>query len=227
MANYPTSDPSFAAKNTGDTVQASHVNALQDEVVAIGAALRGTLQHAVTVGTGGLTVSTGNTVLGQNLSVAGTSTFAGIPVMSTGLTVSTGPTVLGQSLSVAGDSTFAGAVTFSSAVAFRHPFTVPTASTTLSGGSTRFDNVVLPSTAVLLRVDGNSTAIAISGLSTRGGGSVLFLANVEGAAAITLLNEDVNSSATCRMQFGGANRTVAAGGMTTLIYDGVTGRWRG
>ena len=91
MANYPTSDPSFAAKNTGDTIQASHVNALQDEVVAIGAALRGTLQHAVTVGTGGLTVSTGNTVLGQNLSVAGASTLAGSVVLSSLVTAPAQP----------------------------------------------------------------------------------------------------------------------------------------
>lgn len=89
MANYPGADPSFTSKNTGDSIQASHINSLQDEVVAIGSGLRATLQHSVaSVGTvtaatglvassGGLTVSTGNTVLGQNLSVAGTSTFTG------------------------------------------------------------------------------------------------------------------------------------------------------
>ncbi len=48
MANYPTADPSFATKNTGNTIQASHINDLQSEVVAIGSALRGTLQHPVT-----------------------------------------------------------------------------------------------------------------------------------------------------------------------------------
>lgn len=76
MANYPTADPSFGNKANGNTIDASHINALQDEVVAIGAALRGGLAHALTVSTGGFTVSTGNTVLGQNLSVAGNSTFA-------------------------------------------------------------------------------------------------------------------------------------------------------
>lgn len=49
MANYPTSDPSFASKSAGQVIQPSHVNALQDEVVAIGSALRGTLAHDLTV----------------------------------------------------------------------------------------------------------------------------------------------------------------------------------
>lgn len=98
MANYPTSNPSFGTKNTGDVVQATHINALQDEVVAIGSALRTTLQHAVTISSGGLTLSTGNASLGQNLSVAGASTLA--------------------TLQVSGGSTFAGPVTFSSGVTF-------------------------------------------------------------------------------------------------------------
>lgn len=101
MANYPTSDPSFSARTNGQVIDAAHVNGLQDEVVAIGAALRGTLQHALTVGTGGatvssggLTVSTGNTVLGQNLSVAGTSTFAGKVTLSTQVSAPSQPRAL-------------------------------------------------------------------------------------------------------------------------------------
>lgn len=68
-ANYPGADPSFATKNAGDTVQAAHVNALQDEVVAIGAALRGTLTHKVTTS--------------QTLEVTGASTFTGQVTFST------------------------------------------------------------------------------------------------------------------------------------------------
>ena len=48
-ANYPTADPSFTNKSAGQQIQSAHVNALQDEVVAIGSALRSTLQHNVTV----------------------------------------------------------------------------------------------------------------------------------------------------------------------------------
>lgn len=139
---------------------------------------------------------------------------------STFAALSAGASTL-AAVSVTGESTMGGVTTF------RAPLVMPTASTTLSGGSTRFDNVLLPSTAVLLRVDGNSTAIAISGISTVVGGRVLYVVNAEAAAAVTLLNEDANSSATCRLQLGGSNRTISAGGMVVLIYDGVTGRWRG
>lgn len=200
MASFPDSIFSPASKNNGDTIQASHVTDLDGEVVAIEQGLRN----------GTAPLNSSNSTFAA-LSVTGGSTFA---------TVSAGASTL-ASANVSGASTLAGAVTF------RSPFYVPTASTTLSGGSTRFDNVALPSTGVLLRVDGNSTAIAISGLSTATDGRVLYLANVESAAAITLLDEDANSSATSRFQLGGSNRTINAGGLATLVYDGVTGRWRG
>ncbi len=41
MANYPNSIPSFTTKSTADVIQASHMNSLQDEVVAIGTDLLG------------------------------------------------------------------------------------------------------------------------------------------------------------------------------------------
>jgi hypothetical protein len=93
MANYPTSDPSFGTKSDGNTIAAAHVNALQDEVVAIGAALRGGLSHGLTVSTGGLTVSTGSVnVAGPSslttLQVNGASTFAGAVSFSAGVTFS-------------------------------------------------------------------------------------------------------------------------------------------
>lgn len=39
MANYPSSAPSFSAKTPGQTIASAHINALQDEVVAIGGGL--------------------------------------------------------------------------------------------------------------------------------------------------------------------------------------------
>lgn len=198
MANYPTADPSFSAKASGQVIDASHINGAQDEIVAIGSALRGTLQHALTVGTGGATVSSG------------------------GLTVSTGNTVLGQGLSVAGPSTLGGDV------AFRSLFTVPSASTTLSAGSTEFNDVTLPSTGVLIRISGNSTAIAVGGFKAGDAdGRVIFVMNANPAQTLTLLNEGGNSASTCRLQLGGADKAIAAGAMAPLVYDNVTGRWRG
>jgi hypothetical protein len=65
-ANYPNADPSFGTKATGNTIEAAHVNALQDEVVAIGAAVRGTLQHDVTL------------AAGKNLAVGGSASFSSL-----------------------------------------------------------------------------------------------------------------------------------------------------
>lgn len=95
---YPTAVQTFTNKNAQEVVNAAHVNDLQTEVTAIETGLLNGFQHAVTVSTGGLTVSTGNTILGQNLSVAGGSTLGSVDVV--------------------GASTFRGPVTFSSGVTF-------------------------------------------------------------------------------------------------------------
>jgi len=39
MANYPNSSPSFTTKTNGQTIQPSHMNDVQDEIVAIGTEL--------------------------------------------------------------------------------------------------------------------------------------------------------------------------------------------
>lgn len=49
VASYPTSVKSFTTRLTGDTIQASHVNDIQDEIVAIETALLGTITHAITI----------------------------------------------------------------------------------------------------------------------------------------------------------------------------------
>ena len=95
---YPTSVPALGSANTGDVVQAAHINDLRTEVTNLADGLLNGLQHALAISTGGLTVSTGAVIVGQSLSVAGGSTLA--------------------SLDVAGNSTFHGPVTFSSAVTF-------------------------------------------------------------------------------------------------------------
>jgi hypothetical protein len=208
-ANYPGADPSFSNKSAGQQIQSAHMNAVQDEVVAIGAALRGTLQHSVT---------TANSIVGSsNLSIGGNSTLTGA--------LNAGASTV-ASLTVSGNLNVVGSVT--STLTLSNVLRVPYASTTLSGGSTRFDNVVLPSTGVMIRIDSNSTAAAVSGFSTPvPDGRVVYVVNANAAVSLTLLNEDANSSATCRIQLGGANRAIVAGGMTTIVYDAVTGRWRG
>lgn len=48
MANYPGSAPSFTAKNPGNTITSAGINAISDEVTAIGSALLTGLAHSLT-----------------------------------------------------------------------------------------------------------------------------------------------------------------------------------
>src|SRR4051812_33215895 len=41
MANFPTSAPSFTNKSAGQTIQSAHMNAVQDELIAIGGIVNG------------------------------------------------------------------------------------------------------------------------------------------------------------------------------------------
>jgi hypothetical protein len=79
VANYPTSDPSFTTKTSGQTIDPGHVNTLQDEVVAIGSALRGTLQHDLTLASG------------KSLNIGGNSTITGSVVFSSLVTATAQP----------------------------------------------------------------------------------------------------------------------------------------
>jgi hypothetical protein len=81
MSNYPSSDPSFTTKQDGpgNTVQAAHMNAVQDEIVAIGSALRGTLQHDLTLASG------------KSLNIGGNSTITGSVVFSSLITATAQP----------------------------------------------------------------------------------------------------------------------------------------
>ena len=75
MASYPTTPKTFTSKNTGDVIQATHVNDLQDEVNAIETGL---LQGSAPLNSSNSTVA--------HLS-AGTSTFSGAVTMAAALQV--------------------------------------------------------------------------------------------------------------------------------------------
>jgi len=112
MATYPSGTYAPATKSAGQTIAAGFFNDPDNEIIAVEDALLNGFAHGLTVLTGGLSISTGNVVFGQNLSVAGGST------LRNGLVVSSGTTELAGTLDVAGNSTFHGAVTFSSGVTF-------------------------------------------------------------------------------------------------------------
>jgi len=208
MASYPTAVKVFTTKNAGDTIQAADVDDLQDEVNAI--------EAGILNGTAPLNVS--NSTL-ANLSVPGGSSLT--------------------TLQVTGASSFAGAVTFNAAATFAAGVTTSNVtiggqlrlgvtSTTLSGGSTRFDNVVIGATTTVILVNTNSTLALITGLSGGAQGRALYFTNVNAATQMTLGNNNVNSSADCRMTFpGGADKTLGGLGGTWLVYDANASLWRG
>lgn len=92
MASYPTSPYAPAAKSAGQTITAAFFNDPEAEITAVENGLLSGLQHALTISTGGLTVSTGSVNIGGPSSLA--------------------------TLQVNGGSTFVGAVTFSTTVTF-------------------------------------------------------------------------------------------------------------
>lgn len=73
-ASYPTNVKSFTTKNSGDSIQAAHVNDLQDEVVAVETDLKNGLPIA-RGGTGLTAIGAAGTVLtsdGSNASWSAT-----------------------------------------------------------------------------------------------------------------------------------------------------------
>ena len=100
MASYPTAVVSFPSRSNGQTIDASHINNLQDEVTAI--------ESGLLTGTAPLTCSNASV---NTLQVSGASTFAGNMTV-TGKLQSSNSTC--NNLSVAAGSTFAGDVLFNS-----------------------------------------------------------------------------------------------------------------
>src|SRR3990167_6512778 len=92
MPSYPATVKAFTTKNSGDVVQASHINDAHDEINAMEAGL---LNGTARLNSSNSTVA--------NLSVTGGSTFAG------GLNFGSNSTITGA-LSVTGNSTLAGNV---------------------------------------------------------------------------------------------------------------------
>lgn len=232
MASYPGSIKSFSARSAGQTVGSAHINDIQDEISAVETGLLSGLAHAVTISTGGLTVSTGSVNIGGPSSLAtvqvnGASTFAGaatfssgVTVSSGGLTLSTGNATFGQDVSVAGKVT--------STLQLGNQLRLSVALSTLSGGSTAFDNVDFGSSAGLVFISGNSTAISITGITGGTHGRVLYLVNAMTGTEITLQADDAGSSADCRMRFASnTDKGLAASGSAMLVYSTVTGFWYG
>lgn len=116
-ASYPAAVKTFATRSNGATIDASHVQDLQDEVTAIEAGL---LNGTAPLNSSGSTMIFLNVLGGStflNVRVTGLSSFAGTVHV-------TGNSTLAGSLNVTGNSTFTGTVNFTGAVTGLSPASI-------------------------------------------------------------------------------------------------------
>lgn len=211
-ASYPGAAKVFTTRSAGQTIASAIINDLQDEVNAVEAGL---LNGSAPVVCSNASVN--------NLNVAGASTFAGAVTFAGNVSV---PAAFQSSNStVLGTLQVNGAVTFSSAAQLRGALLVPQQLLTLSGVSTTFNDIAVASSAVWVALDGNSTAIIVTGITGSAGihGRVLFLANTNvSGQGLTLVNQSVGSSVGGRFVLqGGVNKTLPNFTMVTAIFSTV------
>jgi hypothetical protein len=112
-ASYPTAVKTFTTKNTGDAIQAAHINDLQDEVSAIeGGLLGGTAPlHSSNSTLANLSVLGGSTL--ASLQVSGDSTITGTLTVQTIVSTSVSPSAVTSAVRVtsSGVTQFANAST--------------------------------------------------------------------------------------------------------------------
>jgi hypothetical protein len=134
-ASYPTSIKSFTTKIQGDTVNASHINDLQDEVVAIETQLitQGTWTPAIASSGGG--AATYSLQQGYYNQVGKRIYVSGIITLATKGTLAAGTiTITGLPVAVAGSNAYSGLnvsyyVTMTTSVASLGGYLVPSTST--------------------------------------------------------------------------------------------------
>lgn len=218
---YPSGVYSATPVSNGQIIDASRDNAQDAELTALSNGLLNGIAHAVTVSTGGLTVSTGSVNIGGPSSLAtvhvnGASTFVGAVTFSSGVTFSAAPTFSTGLTVSAGTAILTGQVRYG------------TQSMTLSGGSSRFDNLAVASSATVVYIGSNSTQVLITGITGGTDGRVIYLINNQNGVIVTIGANDANSSADCRIQLSSnTNKALNALGTIGLTYSTATNFWYG
>lgn len=194
MATYPTGVYAPASKSAGMTVQASFFNDPEAEITAVEDALKNGIQHAVTVASGGLTVSSGGLRVTGASSITGTLQVTGNSTVTGSLSVS-GNSTFDGSLTVTGGLTAGGAV-FGARIPSARVSLAAATSTFAMGASyvgvnwttNDYDSTGLHSTAV------NSSRIALtsSGIWTFGGQVVHLIPNSTSRATVRVLLNDAD-----------------------------------
>lgn len=213
-ASFPGAVKTFTTKNTADTIEASHINDLQDEVTAIEGGFRN--------GTAALN-SSNSTIL--NLSVVGGSTMAAINVI-------VGSTVAAQNvtgaLNVGGLAALAALQ--SAQTTFLAPFNLAGAgSASLGSGNT--NDLGVGSTVGTLLLTANAAGSTLTGLAWSGGAQLRFNLTIQlwnVSANPLVLGHQTGSASTGQFLCpGSAGFTVRANGAVWLTYDAAIGNgWR-
>jgi len=166
-ASYPSAVKSFTTKNTGDTIQASHIDDLQDEVTAIETGLlTGTARLNSSNSTlATLSVTGGSTLL--TLNVNGGSTFAGVANIAGVLSALSGIVLAGSEVS-----------------------------TGPLGGSTAWTDMAVAAGTVVFHMNPSGN-VTLSGLATPGQvhGRTLLLLNVTAASTVNLMHNQGSAAA--------------------------------
>ena len=219
MASFPNSVKTFTTRNLGDTIQASHINDLQDEVNAIEAGyLNGTARLNSSASTMASLHVTGFSTIGAliagALDVTTGSTLHGTLDVTSSATFTSNVTV-GGTFNASGQSQLRGSIVYSAS----------TNVTPASTGNTNDLAISATVSQVRLNITGNST---ITGLAMAGGaldGQTLMFWNV-GSGTCNLPHQ--TGSASTGQWICPQNTAVSlkTNGGLLARYDGTSSGWR-
>lgn len=201
-ASYPGAVKAFASRANGQTIDASHINDLQDEVTA--------LESGLLNGTAPLTSSRASVA---SLQVTGNSTITG-QLTVTGNVLSSA-TLSGLDLNISGGSTLAGNLTAQASLFFSGG-----RSTVLSTGDTH--NISAANVAHLY-VQTNSSGSTLTGFAASGPGQVMIVFN-GGPSAVLGLKNSSGSLSTNQLQLP-SDTNLAVGAAATFYKSGIADRW--
>ena len=223
MASYPSAVVTFPTRSNGQTIDASHINAIQDEVTAI--------ESGLLNGTAPLTSSNASVArltVSSNLQVTGNSTFsanlniAGASTVTSDLAVGGNLAVTGN-LQVAAASSLASNVNIGGQLALSGAFVMGgIQNSTFSGGNT--DNLTLGSSVMYLRISPSANS-TITGVTGAGGVFRLMLISNVGTANAHLPHNNAGSISSNRwLVANSVGSTLIPGSVVWAVYDATA--WR-
>lgn len=215
-ASYPTSIKSFASRSNGQTIDASHVGDLQDEVNAIETGLKNGFAHDLLFTDATYDIGKSGATRPRDLFLSRNLTTGGSIVAATTLTVGTDAAVTGV-LNVTGAMASAGS--FNSA-AFRLNETTPSA---FAGNQDNYAPTGLH-TNFSLRLAGDANR-NITGLDATGATAQVVLLRNCGAFTITLVHDATSTAANRFFCPTSTNLVLDVNDSALVFYSTADARW--